>query len=86
MGKRLEKAADRLMLPSEALGGVKLTLTGGTQVLIENHKGLLEYGDELITVSCGRQMVRVRGEGLSLMAMNSTSLIIKGQILGIDME
>lgn len=86
MGKRLEKAADRLMLPAEAVGAVKVTLTGGTQVLIESHKGLLEYGDELITVSCGKQMVRVRGEGLSLLAMNSSSLIIKGCILGIDME
>ena len=55
-------------------------------MIIENHRGLLEYSDTLIEVGAGRFHVRVRGEGLMLRAMDSEILIISGTIFGVDLE
>ena len=86
MAKIIDRAAEALGVPGETLGQMKLSLTGESHVLIENHRGLLEYGEEQISVSGGRLCLKVRGEGLSLVAMDGCSLIIKGRILGIDLE
>ena len=82
----LETAAERLALPAEALGSCRVLLSGGSHVCIENHKGLLEYSPQGITVSRRGGMLRIRGEALEIAAMDSEGLIIKGQIYGVDME
>jgi sporulation protein YqfC len=74
-------------LPAEVVAGVpKLTVTGCRRVLVENHKGITEYGRELIEISGGRVKVRVHGEGLELVAMNHTELLIAGQIFTVEFE
>lgn len=87
MSKFMENIAERLELPAEALGSVpKMTLTGNTRLLIENHRGLLGYTEECLEVSGGRLRIRVRGEGLRLRAMDADSLLISGTIFGVDTE
>ncbi len=81
---RLLKAFD---IPEDSLGTVpRLTVTGNGSVLIENHKGLVEYGREHIVVSGGRMLMSLRGSGLELEAMNRDEIRLKGQILSIDYE
>lgn len=63
-----------------------MTLTGNTQLLIENHRGLLGYSTDCVEVSGGRLHIRVRGEGLCLKAMDTESLLIGGNIFGVDTE
>lgn len=82
----LDSAAERFALPGELAGAVKLTLSGDSHLLVENHRGLLEYSDGVIRISGGRLTLRVQGLGLHLLAMDGCSLIIKGKIFAVELE
>lgn len=78
--------AERFDLPADAVAGMpKLTITGKARVVIENHKGLLEYGAERIEIGGGRLRIRIGGTGLELRAMNKDELVITGQILSVEL-
>lgn len=78
--------AERFEVPAEAVGAAKLTLIGGSRLLVENHAGLQEYGEERITVSCGRGRIIIFGNGLNLLGMNAAELIIGGSIRSVEWE
>ena len=86
MAQWLQRAAGRLGLPEEALGALKLSLTGPDQALLENHRGLLDYTDRAVTAACAGGCVRIRGEGLLLRAMDVHMLLVTGKIEGVDLE
>ena len=87
MAKWINGLADRFEIPPEAVAKVpRLTLTGSSHVLIENHRGLLSYSDDEVEVGGGSIRIRVRGSGLSLKAMDADSLLISGRIIGVDTE
>lgn len=79
------ETAERFDLPADAVAGMpKLTITGKARVLIENHKGLIEYGRELVEVNGGRVRIRVHGGDLELRAMNQDDLVITGAIVSVE--
>lgn len=81
-----EETADRFDLPADAVAGMpRITITGRSRVLIENHRGLLEYGEELIEVAGGRIRVRIHGTDLQLRAMDHSDLVIHGHILSVEL-
>ena len=82
-----ESLAGRFDLPAEVVTGVpKVTVTGTSQVLVENHRGLLAYSDTEVAVDGKSVRVRVRGDGLLLRAMDREMLLVTGTILGVDLE
>ena len=88
MGRKetiLEKASAALDLPGELLPGLpRIELLGDREVRMESHKGILAYGSEEIHISGGKLVVRVRGEGLELRAMDPAQLLITGRIDGVE--
>lgn len=79
--------AERLQLPEEALlSAAKLTVVAGRRLVVENHRGILEYGPERIVVSAGRAKLCINGAQLSLEAMNKTELLIVGRIQSVEWE
>lgn len=83
----LEKAADILDIPGEVVAGMpRITVTGCRRVLVENHKGILEYGSEEIHINGGRMVLKLRGKGMELRSLNTTELLITGRITGMDFE
>ena len=80
MGKYNDKAellADRLDLPADALvGSTRLSLCGRRRLMIENHHGIISYGENLTEVSCGGVKLAVRGDGLR----------IGGRIISLEFE
>lgn len=82
-----QELTERLELPEEALlGAAKLTVTGGRRAVVENHRGVLEYGEERIVVSVGRGRLSISGAGLSIEAMNRRELLVKGRIQTVEWE
>lgn len=82
-----EDLSDKLELPSEALGGTaKLSVTGGRRALIENHRGIIEYGVERIVIGTEKGRIIVSGRELSLEAMNKSELLISGKISTAEFE
>ncbi|HJA63906.1 MAG TPA: sporulation protein [Candidatus Intestinimonas stercoravium] len=82
----LEKAAERFDLPGDVVAGLpRMELLGDRQFRMENHQGILAYGTDEIHISGGKLIVKVRGEGLELRAMNGVELLITGRISGVDL-
>lgn len=82
-----EKTADALALPPELTPGTPvIELYGNGQLRMENHRGIVAYGTEEISVSGGRLFVRIQGKNLNLRAMSGTELLITGTIFSVSME
>ncbi|HIY16821.1 MAG TPA: sporulation protein [Candidatus Intestinimonas stercorigallinarum] len=82
----LEKTAEAFDLPGDVVAGLpRVELLGDRQLRMENHRGILAYGEEEIHVSGGKLIVKVRGRGLALRAMNASELLITGEIAGVDL-
>ena len=82
----LEKTAEVLDLPGDVVAGLpRVELTGSRELRMENHKGILAYGDREIHISGGSYVVKVTGEGLELRAMTGMELLITGRIAGIEL-
>lgn len=82
----LERAAQALDVPAEAVGVPRVELVGRGQLRMENHRGILAYGPEEILVSGGRLVLRVKGSGLELKAMTAEELLITGVISSVGLE
>ena len=73
-------------LPAELIPGVpKLTLSGGSEVLVENHGGLKSYSRECIEVRGRNTTLQIRGEDLELAAMTKAEIVIRGIIVAIEL-
>ena len=83
---KAELLADRLDIPADALGLTKLSLCGRSRLLIENHRGIITYNDNLIEIDCGSVKLAVRGDALRLGAMNGSDMFICGRIIALEFE
>ena len=82
----LEKTAEVFDLPGDLVGLPRVEITGRQELRMENHKGILAYGPEEILVSGGKLIVKVRGVGLELKAMNASELLSTGTLLAVERE
>ncbi len=83
---KAELLADRLDIPADALGLTKLSLCGRSRLLVENHCGIISYGDSIIEVSCVKTKLIVRGDKLLLKAMTGSDMLICGRIISLEFE
>lgn len=87
MRRKARKIDEILEIPIElSTDNPKITIIGFEKVLIENHKGILEYQDYFIRLNTYIGIININGFNLSLEEMNIDDLIITGKIEGIDFE
>ena len=80
----LDRTAEQFDIPGNALGDqARITITGSTHVLVDNHKGLLDYGREEIAVAGKSLAIKIIGTNLELRAMNTESLLVTGEIFQV---
>lgn len=83
---RKRPVTELFKLPAELVPGVpRLTLSGGSQVLVENHGGLKSYTSDLIEVRGRNMLLQIRGEDLELAAMTKTDIVIRGIIVALEL-
>ena len=83
----IETAAERLGLPAELLdGAVRLTRTAGRQARIENPSCLCCFSPDMLEVNGRKQRLRVRGEGLRIVSMDSQEILVDGTILTVEVD
>ncbi len=81
----LERAAHALDIPAEAVAGVSyIEIIGTHEVLVENHKGILEYTENEVKVNTGKNILRITGQRLSVGSMNSNQLKLAGKIEAVQ--
>lgn len=81
-----EEIAERFDLPAETAGTIKLTIVGRRRLLVENHRGILEYAGDHIVVSGGKIRVKIVGGELELCAMDRDALLVTGLIASLELE
>lgn len=82
-----ERLARRFELPEDAVSGApRITLSGRTRVLVEGHRGLLEYAPDRIAAAGVNCRVLVKGEALTLEAMDRRALVVTGGIWAVELE
>lgn len=80
-GDWMERLAEGLDLPSQPLPGLPLVeISGDKRVLIENHRGVTQYGRDKICVKVKSGQIMVQGCDLEMARMTRDQLVICGRI------
>lgn len=75
------KIIERLELPQDIILGVPLlSMQGNAELMIENHRGLLQYDSDEIRVRTETFTVQVTGRKLTIQEYRKDVLIIRGKI------
>ena len=88
-GKRREgvlaSVAELFDLPGDVIAGLPhLEMVGDRQLFLEHHGGILSYSDRCIDINTDRGVLRLRGQGLNLLAMTAEELRIGGIIAAVE--
>lgn len=86
MGKRTKwnEIASRCV---RRISGVTLVeIAGDCRVLVEQHRGVLEYDPSKICIQATYGCVIVCGQGMCLAQMTNATLVISGKILSVTMQ
>lgn len=74
-----------LELPKEVILNLPfISLTGKEELIIENYKGIIEYGDEIMRVSTAVGVLKIEGKELLLKQLTSECIVVIGSIKGIS--
>ena len=80
MGLR-KNVTEALELPKEIMLNLPLiSLVGREEVTIENYKGILEYGEELVRIGTAAGVLRLTGSGLCLKQQSAECMVVTGRI------
>ncbi|HHX87971.1 MAG TPA: sporulation protein YqfC, partial [Firmicutes bacterium] len=64
----------------------RLTLVGNLQLLVENHRGVIAYSDQVIRIGVSNGELVVKGRELQIKNLYAEELMIKGVIEGLEYE
>ena len=79
-----ELVVESLKLPRDSvLGDSIITVTGNTEILIENYKGILQYSDELILLHGKNRKIELKGKRLNIVYYTNEDMKISGMIESI---
>jgi sporulation protein YqfC len=80
-----ERISNTFELPQDIVLDVSKVIVIGTgQVTVENHKGIIEYSEELIRINTGNGIIKLYGRGLSIKTILQEEIIIIGEIINIE--
>lgn len=82
--RRLDKI---LEIPEEVYTNVpKITITGFSEIILENYKGILEYEEFFASISTHIGIVNINGYNLNLEKMTNDDIKITGNIESIELD
>ena len=64
----------------------KITVTGFDEMIVENHKGILEYEEFFVKINTYIGVLNINGFSLKLENMTNDDIKINGKIESIDIE
>lgn len=73
--------ADFLEIPADVVLDLpKLTITGRTELYLENHKGIIEYSTSRMRINLSRGYLEIKGERLEIQALMPDEMKVIGEI------
>lgn len=88
VSRRLRKwTATILDLPQDvALDLPRITMIGGLQLTVENHRGVLHFSPQSLRLRMDRGEVEVTGENLIIRTIGTEEVFVEGTILGVQLH
>ena len=75
------------LFPAEVVHDIpRVTLTGCTDVLVEQHHGLVVYREDEIIFSTASGQLRINGEHLGFATYSAVNAQIRGKIFSIALD
>lgn len=79
--KDVLRKAEELGIP---FSGPLLTVEGGGSLLLERHRGVIEYSDTRVVLATGLYTLRITGENLTMTAMDAQAVRLRGRIDALE--
>lgn len=81
LNKGKELVVESLKLPKDSLLGASIiTVTGNTDIFVENYKGILQYSSELILLQGKNCKIELKGKRLNIVYYTNEDMKISGVI------
>lgn len=89
MKERIEQTTNKIIesldLPQDLFLGMPcLSFTGNRELFISNHRGILSYETEQISVQAKSFQIQIAGKHLVIVNYSKDELIIKGNIRSVE--
>lgn len=83
----LQKLAGLLEIPQDIVMDLpRITMLGNKQLLVENHKGIIEYTPSLVRIKLSQGELIVNGSGLTLGNFQAEQILIEGTVREIQYD
>lgn len=83
--KNGQSIPEKIGLPADVLPrAARVTVSGTSEVYIENHGGLCRLSDEVIEVRSRNGSCRISGRDLYLAYMTSTKIVVRGIVVAVE--
>ena len=84
MGLR-KNVTEALELPKEIMLNLPLiSLIGREEVTVENYKGILEYGEDVVRIGTAAGVFRLRGKNFCLKQLSAECLVVTGSVESME--
>lgn len=82
--RRKEVVVESLKLPKDTmLGDCMLSITGNSEIFVENYKGIINYSEEQILLQCKQNKIEITGKNLTIDYYTNDDMKIIGKIASI---
>ena len=86
-GGAIRRISEIMTMSAQPLPGVPIIeLAGDSRVLIENHRGVIEYEKERISILVKFGKLVIQGSDLRICCMSRHQLVINGTIHNLQIE
>lgn len=62
----------------------RITMVGREELYLENHKGIIEYGQHKLKINLNRGYLELYGEDLRIAALRADDMVITGRVSGLQ--
>ncbi len=85
--KSLQKLAGLLDIPQDiVLDLPRITMLGNKQLLVENHKGIIEYTPSLVRIKLNQGELIINGKELTLGNLQVEQILVEGTVRDITYD
>lgn len=78
---KLQILGKMLEIPQEIISDLpRITTLGNKQLLIENHKGIIEYTPSLVRIKVTQGEIMIKGKSLSIGNLQAEQILVEGMV------
>jgi sporulation protein YqfC len=82
-----QSIVDKLDLPRDIILNMpKITVTGDNEIVIENHKGVVLFGENQVKINSGVGLISIYGCRFEILFMGGSTITVGGKFKSIAYE